>query len=100
MFGIKDTGLTTIEQVRLDFEYKYNSHKEYGNWWLMLVLKCWQYHSESRHRNGNPPFSFRNYENHMYEQLVLEQVKYDMIDCTDLGGKEAVINRLNKRMGK
>ena len=54
-----------------------------------IEVKCWVYHSESRVRNGNPPFTFENYSHCLGSSVPLDYIKFDLIDVSDLGGKEA-----------
>lgn len=85
-------GLTTIEDARMRFKRDY----DICHTLTKLELKCWINHSESRHRNNNPPFTFNNYIRHMGIREVLEQVELDMINCDDLGGKDTIIEFLKK----
>jgi len=88
--SITDNGLTTIEEVRKIFNNDYNG----CCLTTKLQLKAWLYHSESRNKNGNKPFEFYNYTEKMNDKYYLEQVKLNIIDCSDLGGKELVENHL------
>lgn len=90
-----DNGLTTIQAARALFELFYRPNTFI---YTKLQLKCWINHSESRHNNGNPPFTFGNYCVHMRDIDILEQVKLDMINCDDIGGKEAAIVYLEGKM--
>jgi hypothetical protein len=85
-----DNGLTTIEEARRQYE-KMNT---YGSLYARVILKCWINHSESRNRNNNPPFTYENYQHHMRIVDCVEQIKLNMIDVEDLGGKEQVITML------
>lgn len=90
-----DSGLTTIENARNLFESFY---KEESNILIKIKLKCWINHSESRHKNNNYPFSYGNYSMFLKEIDMLLQVNYDMIDCSDIGGKEYVIEFLKNKI--
>jgi hypothetical protein len=91
---MNDRGLTTIEEVN-EFLKEYY---EKAHIWNKIQMKAWAYHSNSRDRNSNPPFTFDNYVNHMNERYYLEQIEFGMIECDDIGGKEAAIKFLQDRM--
>ena len=76
----------TIETVREKYEEMYNIRK--ANPIYKLELKAWLYHSESRHKNGNPPFRFEHYTHALGKQTLLDYIEFNLIDCDDLGGKE------------
>lgn len=76
----------TIQSVREDFEQMYNERRI--NDMTKIKLKCWLYHSESRNKNGNPPFLFDNYVHALGKETYLDYIKFGLIDCEDLGGKE------------
>jgi hypothetical protein len=88
------SGITLIENVRDQFKKSY----EGSHTLTKIMLKAWMNHSESRTKNNNPPFTFNNYVNHMSEVDYLEQVKLNIINVDDLGGKEEVIKYLEDRM--
>ena len=90
----KDNGLTTIEKVRAIFNVSYPD----CHILTKIQLKAWLHHSESRTKNGNEPFTFENYSRHLRDADCLEQVKLNMIDCDDIGGKEEVIKYLENRL--
>jgi hypothetical protein len=92
---LKLDGYTTIEEVKEIYDRLYNSRI---NLYSKIELKAWLYHSESRVRNNHPPFDLNIYSHTMRALDLLDQVKVDMIDCSDLGGKEAVIEFLEKRI--
>ena len=56
-----------------------------------IEVKCWVYHSESRIRNGNEPFTFENYSYCLGKDVPLDYIKWDLIDVSDIGGKEKAI---------
>lgn len=56
-----------------------------------IEVKCWVYHSESRVRNGNEPFTFENYSHCLGATVPIDYIKYDLINVEDLGGKENAI---------
>lgn len=91
---MNNNGLTTIEDVRNTFQQSY----EGCHVMTKIMLKCWVNHSESRNRNGNKPFTFDNYTSHMRDKDYFEQVQLNIIDCSDIGGKEEVITYLKNRM--
>jgi hypothetical protein len=78
----------TIENVRETYQEMYNG--KHVSPILKISLKAWLYHSESRHRNNNPPFQFDHYTHAIGKQTILEYIEFDLIDCEDLGGKEQV----------
>jgi len=84
-------GLTTIEKVREEYKELW---EVYEHIYYRVALKAWLYHSESRNRNNNPPFTFSNYENHMEAWLFIEQIELGMINCEGIGTKEEVIEFL------
>lgn len=86
-----DSGLTTIEQAREQFKRWY---KHESSLFVRIMLKCWINHSGGRHRNNNKPFTFHNYELHMRTIDCIEQIRLDMIDVNDLGGKDLVMSLL------
>ena len=87
-------GLTTIEEVRKEYNRSYDR----CNLNRKIMLKAWLYHSESRVKNNHHPFTLCVYSNTMEDQYLLEQVKFNMIDCSDLGGKAEIIEYLTKRI--
>lgn len=89
---LKDSGLQSIESVREEFEVVY----PVTHFIRKLQMKMWINHSESRNRNGNMPFTFHNYVNHLRESDYAEQVRLNMINVDDLGGKEKVIAKLSR----
>ncbi|MCK9198678.1 MAG: hypothetical protein M0P49_03655 [Bacilli bacterium] len=89
-----NTRFITIEEVREEYNLSY----ERCNLNRKLMLKAWLYHSESRAKNNHPPFTLNNYSTAMRDQDILDQVKINMIDCSDLGGKAEVIEYLTKRI--
>jgi hypothetical protein len=91
---VKDNGLTTIEEVRRLFDISYDG----CHIMTKIQLKAWKNHSESRHKNNNKPFTFDNYTTHLRDKDCLEQVKLDIIDCSDIGGKDTVISYLLTRI--
>lgn len=76
----------TIESVRETYQEMYNQGRI--NDMTKIKLKCWLYHSESRNKNGNPPFQFDHYVHALDKQFYLEFIEFGLIDCEDLGGKE------------
>lgn len=90
-----NNGLTNIEDVRNTLKTSY----ECCHIMTKIMLKAWSFHSESRHKNGNQPFTFDNYTHHMRDKDYLEQVELNIIDCEDIGGKEETIKYLRSRMG-
>lgn len=78
----------TIEKVRTQFAEFYS---ERNNDMEKIKLKAWLYHSESRHKNGNPPFEYRNYTHADIKSTYLDYIRFDLIDCEDIGGKEKAI---------
>ncbi len=93
--GKKDW-LITIEEAREQYKKKMELAKKYNNLLEMVELKAWKYHSESRHRNNHEPFTFGTYISHMRIYDYIEQIKVGMIDCSDIGGIEYVLQELNK----
>ena len=83
---------TTIESVREGYKLLYKK----SNIYTKIALKAWLNHSESRHRNNNPPYTFENYDRHMNYYFYIEQIELGMINCDDIGGKEFAINYLNE----
>lgn len=61
-----------------------------------IEVKCWVYHSESRIKNNNEPFRFDDYSHCLGKQTYLDYIKYNLIDCSDIGGKENAINTVEK----
>lgn len=76
----------SIEEVRKEVEEMYNGRRIHPM--EKIRLKAWLYHSESRHKNGNPPFQYDHYTHAVGKQLYLEYIQFGLIDCEDLGGKE------------
>ncbi|WP_280771992.1 hypothetical protein [Salipaludibacillus daqingensis] len=87
-------GWTTIEEVRATIEKTY----ELCQTRTKIELKSWSYHSESSHQNGDYPIAFGDYVNKMKDIDYLRQVKLNLFDCEDIGGKEKVIEYLSKRI--
>lgn len=90
-----DDGLTTIDEARIDFSLAYKFDVSVLT---KIQLKCWLNHSESRNRNGNKPFSLSNYIRHINTSLCLEQVRLNLIDCEDIGGRDSIIQLLENRL--
>lgn len=89
------SGKLTIEDVRKDVE-KLLAASNRVNDMTKIRAKCWLYHSESRTKNGNQPFTFNTYTHHLNKQIYLCYIEHDLIDCTDLGGKEKAIKIVEK----
>lgn len=53
-----------------------------------IEIKCWVYHSESRVRNNNEPFTFNNYTHCLDMHTYMTYINSGLIDCSDIGGKE------------
>lgn len=87
-----DTSYTTIEKVRETYE----EHYKFAGIFTKVQLKCWLHYAESRHKNNNLPFRFTDYCNVMNTHSYIEQVYYDVIDCSDLGGKNSVLQFLTE----
>lgn len=64
-----------------------------------IEAKCWLYHSKSRLKNGNQPFTFQNYSRNLGHHVPLEYIKYGLIDVSDLGGQEMATNIVKKWYG-
>ncbi|WP_416148502.1 hypothetical protein ACM26V_19910 [Salipaludibacillus sp. HK11] len=90
----KDVGWTTIEEVRETIENIYEGRHIRTK----IELKSWSYHSEKSNQEGNLPIAFQDYVSNMKDIDYLRQVKLDLLDCEDLGGKEKVIAYLTKRI--
>lgn len=56
-----------------------------------ITAKCWEYHSQSRLNNGNPPFTFSNYENALDKSSYLSHIEFGLIDYSTIGSKEEVV---------
>lgn len=80
----------TIEDVRESYQSMYNSVRIHPM--EKIRLKAWLYHSESRNRNGNPPFQYEHYTHAVGKQLYLDYIEFGLIDCEDLGGKDKAIS--------
>lgn len=83
----------SIEKVRQQAE-EMLSHRM--NDYSKIKVKCWAYHSESRIRNGNEPFTFENYSHCLGKDVPLDYIKWDLIDVSDIGGKEKAIEVVNR----
>jgi hypothetical protein len=86
-----EDGLTTIEKAREEYKLWYEHNHGLS---VRVMLKCWINHSESRYSNGNKPYTYANYEKHMRLTDCIQQIKFNMIDVDDLGGKNNVITLL------
>ena len=53
-----------------------------------IQVKCWVYHSVSRIKNGNEPFTLDNFNYKLGMGTFLDYINSDLINCEDLGGKE------------
>ncbi|OMD67627.1 hypothetical protein [Paenibacillus odorifer] len=84
------SGLQSIENVRQEFETVY----PVTHFMRKLEFKMWLNHSESRHLNNNMPFTFNNYVSHLRNSDYAEQVRLNMINVDDLGGKNKVLLKL------
>ncbi|MCK9308819.1 MAG: hypothetical protein M0P99_00930 [Candidatus Cloacimonetes bacterium] len=89
-----NTRFITIEEVREEYNKLYDK----SNLNRKLMLKAWLYHSESRVKNNHSPFTLQNYSHAMRDIDLLDQVKIDILDCSDIGGKEEIIAYLTKRI--
>lgn len=83
----------TIEQVRESYQRRTSRRT---NDMEKIRLKCWLYHSESRHKNGNPPFRYENYTCAEDKFLYLNHIQFDLIDCEEFGGKEKATEIVEK----
>lgn len=64
-----------------------------------IQCKCWVYHSESRIKNNNEPFTFSNYIHRLGKDFYLEYIGFGFIDCDDIGGKEKAIEVVENWFG-
>jgi len=87
------SGFITIEEAEEEFKKRYADKYDLTD---ALELKAWIGYCRSRNKNGNLSTKFRNYLLHLTNQMLHDQVKYGMIDCSDLGGKEAVLANLTR----
>ena len=87
-------GITTIENVRDQYKKSF----EGSHMMSRIMMKAWLNHSESRTKNGNPPFTFNNYVRHMDEADYLEQVMLNVFKVDDIGGKEEIVKYLENRI--
>lgn len=62
---------------------------------MAIKTKCWVYHSESRIKNGNPPFSFSEFNHRAEKGLYLDYINLNLIDCLDIGGREVAITSVH-----
>ena len=83
----------SIEEVRQQAEKMLSRRM---NDYSKIEVKCWVYHSESRVRNGNEPFTFSNYSHCLGKDVPLDYIKWDLIDVSDIGGKEKAIEVVNR----
>jgi hypothetical protein len=90
----ENKGITTIENVRDQFKKSF----EGSHMLTRIMMKAWLNHSESRTKNGNPPFTFNNYVRYMNDADYLEQVKLNVFNVDDIGGKEEVVRFLENRI--
>lgn len=84
-----------INEVRKKAE-EMLSYPHRMNDYSKIEVKCWLYHSESRVKNGNQPFKFENYSRRLDKHVPLNYIKYDLIDVSDIGGKEKAIEVVNR----
>ena len=61
-----------------------------------IQCKCWLYHSTSRTKNGNEPFKFDNYIHGLGKDFYFDYIRFNLIDCDDLGGKEKAMAVVEK----
>lgn len=64
-----------------------------------IQCKCWVYHSKSRVKNGNEPFKFNDYIHGLGKDFYLEYIKFNFIDCDDIGGKDKAVAIVNRWFG-
>ena len=69
------------------------------NTMVKIKIKCWQWHSKSRIKNGNEPFTFENYNHSLGKQTYLDYIEMGFIDCDDLGGKDKAVEAVNHWFG-
>lgn len=69
------------------------------NTMMKIKIKCWEYHSKSRIKNGNEPYTFNEYNHAQGKQLYLDYIDYNFIDCDDIGGKDKAIEAVNHWFG-
>lgn len=86
----------TIEEVN---EVANNMLTRRTNDMTKIQCKCWVYHSKSRIKNGNEPFTFSNYIHGLGKDFYLEYINFGFIDCHDIGGKEKAIEIVEKWFG-
>lgn len=94
LYGEKQKAELNIETVRADFEKMYKRAKI--NDMFRIRLKAWLYHSESRHKNNNPPFDLEIFVRRMGLKEYSYYVNYGLIDCEDVGGKELALRTIAK----
>lgn len=92
MFQNKNNGLTTIEEVREEYDSMYNIVNDL----YKVKLKAWLHHSESRHKNGNKPFTFQNHSYKMPVSFYCDLISLDVIDVSDIGSKESIEEKLKR----
>ncbi|KOS69348.1 hypothetical protein AEA09_12785 [Lysinibacillus contaminans] len=91
----KNLRMTTIEKVRT--EYKRMIRKKSISLLTKVELKAWLTHSERRHKNGHQPFIFEKYTRHMTIQLYIDQVTSNVLDVSEFGEKETVLDFLENK---
>ena len=87
--------MTTIIKVRT--EYKRMISKKSISLLTKVELKAWLIHSESRHKKGHLPFTFKKYTRHMTIQLYIDQVTSNVLDVSEFGEKDTVLDFLEKK---
>lgn len=89
---MQENNYLTVEEVRK----QYNELFESANLLIKIELKCWLHYAESRNTNNHKALMFGIYCNVMNTNSYIEQVKYDTIDCSDIGGKDFVLQFLTE----
>lgn len=67
-----------------------------ANYMTLLRIKVWEAHSLSRINNSNEPYSFGNLSNKLGKEDYLRYINQDLIDVSDMGGKDIAIQVINK----
>lgn len=62
----------------------------------LIRIKVWESHSLSRINNGNTPFSYGDITNRLGKEDYLRYIDLELIDVSDLGGKDEAKEVISK----
>jgi hypothetical protein len=82
--------MLTLKEVQDEYDQLYNRFNIIGK----IQLKCWLYYAKSRNENDHDAIDFSTYCKMIGKDYV-NFVKLDMIDYSDIGDKQYVLQQIS-----